>query len=62
MDQCAVLCIHPGDVITVVTTKGQFLAKKLVIAAGPWSPGILKELGLDLSIQVWNLYIYIFKR
>ena len=51
------LDICPGDIIKVVTTKGQFMTNKLVIAAGSWSPAILKGLGLELPFQVCDKVI-----
>ena len=48
--------IIPGhNKVTVVTTKGTFVAKKLVITAGPWSAKLLKKLDLDIPLKVWWL-------
>lgn len=61
IDQCKVLNICPGNVVVVTTTKGQFLARKIIIAAGAWSPVILKELGLDLPFQIMRPEVYYWK-
>jgi len=37
--------------VTVVTTRGEFLADQVVLAAGAWTPGLAKGLGLALPIE-----------
>lgn len=44
--------VTPGNpLVTVATTKGQYRAKKVVIAVGPWAPKFLKTLGLNLPLR-----------
>jgi sarcosine oxidase len=45
------LITRDGEV-TVETTEGSFLCRKLVIAAGPWSNRALGYLGLELPLEV----------
>ena len=51
-----VVTIKPGDVVSVDTTKGQYHAKSLVLATGPWAAQMTKDLGLNLPLQVTLLY------
>ena len=44
--------IIPGDVVTVRTTSGDFKAKRVIITAGPWTPKIMRQLGVELPVVV----------
>ncbi|NXH09712.1 SOX oxidase, partial [Bucco capensis] len=46
-----VLRIEPGAVLTVTTTAGVYRAPRLIIAAGPWTSGLVAPLGLHLPLQ-----------
>ena len=48
--------IIPGHMVTVKTTSGDFTAKKVVITAGPWTPKIMRQLGVELPVVVSQLY------
>lgn len=51
-----------GRVHKVKTTKGDFSADTFVLAAGSWSPAVVKDLGLHLPIQPAKGYSITFKR
>lgn len=40
-----------GDGAYVETDGGRLLAERVVIAAGPWTPGVLGQLGLPLTVR-----------
>jgi D-amino-acid dehydrogenase len=44
------------SVSRVVTTRGDFRAEQVVIAAGSWSPGLARQLDLNLPIQAAKGY------
>ena len=44
--------IIPGERVTVKTNHGDFSARRVIITAGPWTPKIMKQLGVDLPIVV----------
>ena len=48
--------------IVVRTTADTFTAKKLVIAAGPFTNEILKLLGIELNIIIWQMVSCYFKK
>ena len=52
LDEHPVTGIIPGQVITIRTAKGNFRTRKLVVTAGPWTPGVLRPLGLELPLMV----------
>lgn len=39
-----------GDAVTVRTSRGIWSADRLIVAAGPWAPRILRDLGLPLRV------------
>jgi sarcosine oxidase len=45
-----------GDGIRVATDQGDFSAAKLIIAAGPWAPRLLADLGISLQVRRKHLY------
>lgn len=45
-----------GNIKTARTTRGDLQPKQIVLAAGAWSPGILKNLGLRLPLQAAKGY------
>ena len=45
--------IVPGESVTTVRTNhGDFVARRLIITAGPWTPKIMRQLGVELPIVV----------
>ncbi|CAC5413546.1 PIPOX [Mytilus coruscus] len=44
--------ITTGDIVTISTQNNQFTSKKIVIATGPWSNCILKDLGLEVYLEI----------
>ena len=47
--------IVPGENVTnttVRTNHGDFRARRVIITAGPWTPKIMRQLGLELPIVV----------
>lgn len=51
-----------GSITTVRTTRGDFQAKQVVIAAGAWSAGLMRNLGLKLPVQSAKGYSISMKR
>ena len=45
-----------GRVVRLVTTDGEVTARDFVIAAGPWSRGLLRQLGTDVPLDVERGY------
>lgn len=52
LDNHQVTEIIPGDIVTVVTNRGSFRAKNVVIAAGPWASTLCSSIGVDLPFRV----------
>lgn len=52
--------IIPGDVVTVVTNRGTFKAKNIVIAAGPWAPALCSSIGVHLPFKVYCIVCMFF--
>jgi sarcosine oxidase len=46
------------DGVAVATSVGQFRAAKLVIAAGPWAPQFLRNLGIVLEVRRKDVFWY----
>ena len=64
--------IHTGAVVqgfetagnritSVKTTKGDYHAEQVVLAAGAWSPGLVRDLRLDLPVQAAKGYSVTFQ-
>jgi glycine/D-amino acid oxidase-like deaminating enzyme len=53
-DEEKVLKIVPGHHVIVQTSKGRYAAKKLVLAAGPWTNKLTEPLDLHLPLTVSN--------
>ena len=51
-DEERVTSVIPGDIITVVTNKGQHKTRRLTLAVGPWASKMLRPLGLDFPLEV----------
>jgi D-amino-acid dehydrogenase len=49
-------------IVTVETTRGDFEADEIVLAAGSWSPGLARALGLRLPIQAGKGYSVTYRR
>ncbi len=67
------VCIHRNRTVTgversgrrvtsVKTTNGDFQAEEVVVAAGSWSPGLVRGLGLNLPIQAAKGYSVTVRR
>ena len=57
LDNHQVLKIIPGSegsAVTVISSRGTFRAKHLVIAAGAWSIELCSSIGLDLPFTVYH--------
>ena len=52
--------IIPGDLITVQTDKGTFMAKKVIITAGAWTGKLVEGTGLTLPLKVIDSYTCIY--
>ena len=52
--------IIPGDSVTVVTNRGSFKTRNVVIAAGPWAPALCSSIGVHLPFKVRTEYRYTF--
>ena len=45
--------IVPGESVTTVrTNNGDFMARRVIITAVPWTPKIMRQLGVELPIVV----------
>ena len=44
--------VENGRAVGVATSEGEFLAPNVVLATGPWTPTILKELGVSYPLRV----------
>ena len=45
--------IVPGESVTTVRANhGDFMARRVIITAGPWTPKIMRKLGVELPIVV----------
>ncbi len=51
-----------GRITAVETTKGEFRPAQVVLAAGAWSPGVVRDLRLKLPIQAAKGYSLTFNR
>ena len=51
-----------GRIATVRTTRGDFAPSEVVLAGGPWSPDMARDLQLKLPIQPAKGYSITFKR
>ncbi len=51
-----------GRITAVETTKGEFRPAQVVLAAGAWSPGVVRDLRLKLPIQPAKGYSLTFQR
>ncbi len=53
LDECSVQGIHPtAEGVDVITAKGRFHCRKLVVTAGAWTSQLLKQVGLDIELFV----------
>ncbi len=51
-----------GRIASVRTTAGDFQADQVVLAAGVWSPGVARDLGLRLPIEAGKGYSLTYRR
>ncbi|XP_074869777.1 peroxisomal sarcosine oxidase isoform X3 [Carettochelys insculpta] len=49
--------IKPGPVVTVMTSRGVYQARSVVITAGPWTNKLLAPLGLQLPLQTLRINV-----
>jgi len=54
--------VRKGRVTGVETHQGVFPAGAVVVAAGPWSPGLLHQLGIELPIITARIKIGLYRR
>ncbi len=52
MDNHQVTDILPGPVVTVVTNRGTFRSRKVVVTAGAWTGTLMAKLGVELPLKV----------
>ena len=53
LDNHQVIDIHStGQGVTVVTNKGAFRGRKLVLTPGSWGPAMLENLGVYVPLKV----------
>ena len=52
LDNHQVTEILPGPVVTVVTNRGTFRGRKVVVTAGAWTGALMGTLGLELPFKV----------
>lgn len=51
--------ILPGSEVTIVTSQGEYRARKVVLTLGPWAPKFLPKLGINLPLKtVLTLVLY----
>nr|XP_022332549.1 peroxisomal sarcosine oxidase-like [Crassostrea virginica] len=51
--------VIPGNVNTIVTSQGQYSARKVVVTVGPWAPKFLPRLGINIPLKtVLTLVLY----
>ncbi|XP_022103753.1 peroxisomal sarcosine oxidase-like isoform X2 [Acanthaster planci] len=60
-DSEPVLQILPGTTVIVVTRKGHYRCKSVVLTPGPWASKMLKPLGLDPPLKPWRLDVCYWK-
>ena len=46
------IAIEKGSVVGVETAQGCYEAEQVVLAAGPWMPALLREIGIELPLRV----------
>ena len=57
-DDCPVSDVTPGaDDVTVRTTRGDVICRKVCLAAGPWTNQLLKPLDLHLPLRVSEMCV-----
>ena len=44
--------IIPGERVTVKTNHDDYSARRVIITAGPWTPKIMRQLGVELPVVV----------
>ncbi len=44
--------ILSGPVVTMVTNRGTFRGRKVVVTAGPWTGKLMAKLGVELPLMV----------
>ncbi len=53
LDRCKVTAIHPWDGgVEVVTERGTFTGRRLIVTAGAWTDSVLASVGANLSVTV----------
>lgn len=54
--------IESGKIVGVETNQGFFPAEAVVVACGPWTPILLKKIGIDLPIIAARIKIGLYRR
>ena len=44
--------IIPGERVAVRTNHSDFTARRVIITAGPWTPKIMRQLGVEMPVVV----------
>lgn len=61
-EETKVVDIIPGDIITVITTKGTFKTKNIIMCPGPWANELFNKVGLNLPIKVSRSLLWYNKK
>ncbi|XP_062588159.1 peroxisomal sarcosine oxidase-like isoform X1 [Saccostrea cucullata] len=56
-----VINIIPGSDVTIITSKGQYKARKLVLTVGPWATKLLPQLGIHIPLKVVLISVLYWK-
>ncbi|XP_013421771.1 peroxisomal sarcosine oxidase isoform X1 [Lingula anatina] len=56
-----VLKINPGRLVGIMTNKGNYQAKSVVITAGPWAAKLMEPLGLHLPLKPMAINVFYWK-
>jgi sarcosine oxidase subunit beta len=57
----AELLISGGAIAGIVTSRGRVNCERLVIAAGPWTPGLARSVGVELPIRASRHPVLVFE-
>lgn len=53
--------ILPGSDVTIVTSQGEYRARKVVLTLGPWAPKFLPKLGINLPLETVLILVLYWK-
>ncbi|XP_063969387.1 peroxisomal sarcosine oxidase-like [Lytechinus pictus] len=60
-DEEKMLEIVPGAMVTVKTNRSEYQTRSVILAPGPWASTVIKQLGLNISLQVHLAYHIFWK-